>query len=77
MIRGSRQRNVFSDRAANSSVLWLARIDARRDGRTAKTAGQTYNAEFAPDMEDVQLWRRIVLVAANETTDDAVKSPPT
>jgi hypothetical protein len=41
-----------------------------------KKVGMMYNAEFGPDMEDVQQWRRIVLATANEDCRRRGKPPP-
>jgi hypothetical protein len=41
-----------------------------------ENVGLMYNAEFGPDMEDVQLWRRIVLAAADEDYRRHGEKPP-
>ncbi len=41
-----------------------------------ENVGMMYNAEFGPDMEDVRLWERIVLAAADEDYRRRGEAPP-
>jgi hypothetical protein len=52
-------------------------FDPRRDRRAAKKVGMMYNADFGPDMEDVQQWKRTVVAAADEDYRKRGETPPT